>query len=181
MPAIQTKIIRLVQLQKGDIILSTTDDPVSKVVKFATFSKYSHARLYIGGEYIIEAVNPVVRREKLFKVLQNDLYAVVYRMPGLSEGQKAKIVHYANSQNGKDYDLSGAIGSSGAGVAVAGVIPTISNFIRPEFDFYCSELVAFAYKQAGMKLEFFSSQTTPNDLAKNPKLIYVGHLKIYGM
>lgn len=176
-----TKALTMGQLQKGDIILSTTSAKVSKMVKLATFSKYSHARIYIGDQNIIEAVEPVVIKRKLTEVLRDDLYAVVYRMPGLTNEQTAKIVHYAKSQQGKGYDVSGAIGSSGVGVAVAGFIPRISNFITPEYDFYCSELVAFAYKSAGVKLETFSSQTTPEDLAKNKKLNYVGHLKVSGM
>jgi cell wall-associated NlpC family hydrolase len=177
----QTKMITIGQLQKGDIILSTTSDSVSKVVKFATDSKFSHARLYIGGGDIIEAIDPVVVQDELIKVLKGDLYAVVYRMPQLTKAQKNNIVYYAMKQLGKEYDLSGAIGSSGAGIAVAGLIPTISNLINSEYDFYCSELVAFSYKNAGVKLETFSSQTTPKDLAQNPKLNYIGNLKLAGM
>ncbi len=88
---------------------------------------------------------------------------------------------YARKQLGKQYDLSGAIGSSGAGRAAVGMLPTMANLISPESDFYCSELVAFSYKKAGVPLEWFSSQTTPKDLANNSKLIYVGHLKVSGM
>jgi len=175
------KMITLGQLKKGDIILSTTADTVSKIVKFSINSKFSHARLYIGGEYIIEAIDPVVREEKLLKVLKGDLYSVVYRAESLTELQRANIISYATKQRGKEYDLSGAIGSSAVGMATAGIIPTVSNLINSESDFYCSELVAFAYSNAGIKLETFSSQTTPKDLAQNKKLKYVGHLKIQGM
>ncbi|EPM7998649.1 TPA: YiiX/YebB-like N1pC/P60 family cysteine hydrolase [Vibrio vulnificus] len=176
-----TKVITLGQLQKGDVILSTTNEAVSKVVKLATISNYSHARLYVGGEHIIEAIDPEVVKVKLVDVMKGDLYTVVYRYPGLSEAQKNKIMTYARKQIGKQYDLSGAIGSSGAGRAAVGVLPTMANLISPESDFYCSELVAFSYKKAGVPLEWFSSQTTPKDLANNSKLIYIGHLKVSGM
>jgi hypothetical protein len=175
------KAISMGKLEKGDIILSTTSDPVSKIVKIATSSKFSHARLYIGGEHVIEAIDPFVKKNKLIDVLKGDLHAAVYRMPNLTEAQKNNIVNYAKKQIDKSYDLSGAIGSSGVGISVAGIIPTISNLIDPESDFYCSELVAFAYKNAGVKLEKFSSQTTPKDLAHNTKLKYIGNLKIVGM
>jgi cell wall-associated NlpC family hydrolase len=175
------KMITLGKLKKGDVILSTTADTVSKIVKISTNSKFSHARLYIGGEYIIEAIDPVVREEKLVKVLKGDLYAAVYRVGNLTDLQKANIISYATKQRGKEYDLSGAIGSSGAGIAIAGLFPTITNLIDSESDFYCSELVAFAYKNAGIKLEVLSSQTTPKDLAHNKKLEYVGHLKVKDM
>ncbi|ENK2094753.1 hypothetical protein AB3A53_004581 [Vibrio vulnificus] len=84
-----TKVITLGQLQKGDIILSTTNEAVSKVVKLATISNYSHARLYVGGEHIIEAIDPEV--VKLVDVMKGDLYTVVYRYPGLSEAQKIRL------------------------------------------------------------------------------------------
>lgn len=54
---------------------------------------------------------------------------------------------------------------------------TISNLVDSESDFYCSELVAFSYKHAGVRLGIFSNSTTPKDLAKNKKLEYIGHLK----
>jgi len=177
----QVKMITIGQLKKGDIILSTTSDAVSKVVNFSTNSKFSHARLYAGNFKIIEAVDPIVRDENIFKVMEGDLYTVVYRMVELTEHQKSNILSYAFKQKGKEYDMSGAIGSSGAGIAVAGIFPTLSNLIDSESDFYCSELVAFSYKSAGVKLETFSSQTTPKDLAQNKKLEYVGHLKVKGM
>lgn len=78
------KIISIGQLQKGDIILSTTSDSVSKVVKFATNSKYSHARIYIGNGDIIEAIDPKVWKEEIAKVMKGDLYTAVYRYPSLT-------------------------------------------------------------------------------------------------
>ena len=61
----EVSIISVGQLQKGDIILSTTSDSVSKVVKFATNSKYSHARIYIGNSQVIEAIK--LKRNHLAK------------------------------------------------------------------------------------------------------------------
>lgn len=170
------KIISIGQLQKGDIILSTTSDAVSKVVKFATGSKYSHSRIYIGNGDIIEAIDPKVWKEEIAKVMKGDLYTAVYRYAGLTEMHKLKIVHYANQQRGKEYDLSGAMGSSRVGMVAAPLL-TITNLIDSESDFYCSELVAFSYKHAGVSLGWFASSTTPKDLAQNKKLEYIGHLK----
>jgi hypothetical protein len=66
------------------------------------------------------------------------------------------------------------------GVAVAGVIPKIENYLSPEHDFYCSELVALSYKAAGIKVttKYDASQTTPADLERSKKLVYIGHLKV---
>ena len=49
---VQIKVISNGQLQKGDVILSTTDDFQSTIVKFGTLSKFSHSRLYIGNGHI---------------------------------------------------------------------------------------------------------------------------------
>lgn len=174
-----TKVITPASLVKGDIILSTTDAFVSKAVKFATNSKYSHARLYIGANNIIEAIDPKVTTEKITDVIKGDKYTAVYRYLGLTAHQQTQIIAYAKKQIGKEYDLSGAVGSPNA--ALTNGITTISklsNLVSSEHDFYCSELVAFAYKAAGIKLEIAASQTTPKDLARNKKLQYVGHLRI---
>jgi cell wall-associated NlpC family hydrolase len=170
------KITSVGQLQKGDIILSTTSEPVSKIVKFTTDSKYSHARVYIGNNKIIEAIDPKVKLDNITEVMVGDLYTVVYRYPNLTEMQKLKIVQYATLQINKEYDLSGAIGTSNAG-SLPIFAAKIHNMINPEVDLYCSELVAFAYKSAGISLGKLPSQTTPKDLATNKNLEYIGHLK----
>ena len=173
---VQTKLITISQLKKGDVILSTTSDFVSKVVKVGTNSKFSHARLYIGNSDVIEAIEPEVIQNDLSNVMKHDLYTAVYRVDNLTQTQKNNIVLYADMQRGKEYDLSGAIGS----VGISPVL-TLQNLMFSEADFYCSELIAFSYKKAGVKLEVFSSQTTPKDLAHNNKLKYVGHLKLPNM
>ena len=43
------KLITINDLQKAGILFSTTKGNVSKAVKFGTNSKYSHARLFMGG------------------------------------------------------------------------------------------------------------------------------------
>ena len=164
------------QLKKCDIILSTTPDRLSKIVKYATDSKYSHARVYIGHGEIIEAIDPKVHRQPIIDVMKGDSYTVVYRYPNLTEMQKLKIVQYATLQINKEYDLSGAIGTSNAG-SLPIFAAKIHNMINPEVDLYCSELVAFAYKSAGISLGKLPSQTTPKDLATNNNLEYIGHLK----
>jgi len=169
-------IISIGKLQKGDIILSTTSDPVSKIVKYTTDSKYSHARVYVGHGDVIEAIDPKVRKAKIIELIKGDLYTVVYRYPKLTMLQELSIVKYAARQINKEYDLSGAIGTSNAG-SLPIFAAKIHNMINPEVDLYCSELVAFAYKSAGISLGKLPSQTTPKDLATNNNLEYIGHLK----
>lgn len=175
-----TKIINASNLKRGDIILSAGEGFVSGAVKVATLSRFSHAALYVGGLKIIEATDEGVKKKDLDSGLAHAKYAAVYRYPSLTSNQQTRIVAYAKKQKGKEYDLSGAIGSTAAGVAVAGVIPMVENYLSPEHDFYCSELVAFSYKAAGIKVttKYDASQTTPADLERSKKLVYVGHLKV---
>ena len=101
----------------------------------------------------------------------------MYRYPNLSATQKLKIVEYSKNQLDKEYDLSGALSSSVAGSLLLGPLPRLQNLINSEFDFFCSEIVAFAYKSAGVPLNSAASQTTPRDLAVNEKLKFIGRLK----
>ena len=174
------KLIKIDQLKQADIILSTTTEPISKAVKIGTNSKYSHARLYDRDGFVIEAVDPIVFRRQLLNLLKNDKYTAVYRLPKLTNGQAITIMAYATRQKGKPYDLSGAVGSAKASRLTAyGRASAISNAINPEEEFYCSELIAYAYKWVGIRLSHRAySQTTPESLARSPKLVYVGHLKL---
>ena len=169
---LKTKIITITQLQVGDVILSTTSDPVSWAVRTGTNSRFSHARLYIGNGKIIEAIEPQVRKQDLTEIMQHDLYTAVYRADNVTQSQKKIMVSYAQKQLKKEYDLSGAMGTVGFPFNYAG----IDNLIDSESDFYCSELVAFAYKRAGLKLAIMPSQVTPKYLANNQQLKYIGHL-----
>ena len=109
--------------------------------------------------------------------MPHDLYTTVYKMKNLTPAQKNMMTVYAEAQVAKKkaYDLSGAVGSATMSIF------SLQNLMFPEADLFCSELVAFAYKSAGIKLKVAASQTTPKDLAVNGKLEYVGHLKLQSM
>ncbi|UTV99864.1 hypothetical protein KDW99_01560 [Marinomonas rhizomae] len=173
----ETKFISVGQLQVGDIILSTSEGSVSSTVRVGTNSKFSHARIYIGDSEVIEAIDPRVIRDNIIDLIEHDTYTYVYRYPNLSATQKSKIVEYSSNQIGKEYDLSGALSSSVTGALLLGPLPKLQNLINSEFDFFCSELVAFSYKSAGVPLNYAASQTTPRDLAVNDKLTFIGRLK----
>ena len=88
----------------------------------------------------------------------------------------------ASKQINKAYDLSGAIGSAKASRAHwLGAVAALENTINPEKEFYCSALVAYAYKYVGIRLSDRAySQTTPEALARSTKLKCVGYLKKRG-
>ena len=175
------KLITKKSLLKADIILSTTSDATSLAVKMGTFSAYSHARLVLDTNKVVEAVEPKVRKEVIDTAMKDDKYAAVYRMRiKLTKSQQDTIMNYAVAQIGKPYDLSGAIGSAKASRLVpGGLAAAIENGMDPEKEFYCSELISFAYNAAALKVsKRMLSQTTPEALASSDNLYYIGHLKL---
>ena len=48
-------------LERGDIILTTSKDRLSNVIRIVTFGPFSHAMLYLGGGSCIDAGGPETR------------------------------------------------------------------------------------------------------------------------
>ncbi len=63
-------------LEVGDIIVSTTSERVSEIIRDVTGSKVSHSALYVGDGMIVEAIGSGVRLQTLEDALADDLYAV---------------------------------------------------------------------------------------------------------
>lgn len=120
----------------------------------------------------------------------DDTLVSVYRRQPISPAQASMVVRYARQQIGKRYDVSGAIGggatsTSGSVISVfLGPIATVGgrgadaiNRINPERSFYCSELVALAFKHANVPLVKDPVSATPYDISHSHVLKYVGVLK----
>jgi uncharacterized protein YycO len=177
-------------LQKADIIVSTTSATVSKVIKGATLSNVSHARLYVGNGEVIEAVGEGVRRAKLSVAMNEDTLTVAYRRKSLDSSSADIVIRYAERQIGKPYDYGGAAGAgntSAGGTLVRILFPAlgagldaaaIRNMISPDDSFFCSELVARAFKEANAPIVSSSpGRTQPGDISTSHFLTYVGHLR----
>lgn len=177
-------------LQIADILLSTGSATVSRVIRGATGSNYSHAAIYIGNGNIIEAVGDGVQLKSLKRAMTDDSLVSVYRHSNLSSGQGQKAVAYARLQVGKPYDSAGAAGgglTSGRGIVIAvflgpllagiGFAADIRNRNNPEAAFYCSELVALSFAHAGVSLGSGAASTTPEDIKKSRQTNYIGELK----
>jgi uncharacterized protein YycO len=177
-------------LQPADVLLSTGTAVASVVIRCGTVSRYSHAALYIDNGQIIEAVGEGVHQISLLDAMSDDTIVSVYRRMQMSQEQALQVVRYVKQQIGKKYDYSGAAGggiTSGSGfvigiflspiVAVAGVAADLYNRTNPEATFYCSELVALAFKSAQVPLGGGAASTTPQDISRSHVLNYVGDLK----
>lgn len=190
------KDIAASDLQVGDIILTKGDTPQSKGIRSVTNSQYSHAMLYVGNGKIIEAIGKGVVEQTLTAAAKNVSGAVVLRHSNISDAQRKTVALYAKSKIGRPYDTTGAIGSSTSSpkaqilgllspplVGIAQLMD-LANRLGPNSDFYCSELVALAYADAGApllpekRLEFGKSaaSTHPGEIHKSHSLKIIGNL-----
>lgn len=164
----------------GDIVVSTTPDFGSGVIRRVTGSEVSHAGVYIGDDQVVESITEGgVVRQGIYESLTKSRLAVAYRRPGMTLGQAIKMRKYLLDQRGKGYDYGGAAGLGLPRASLLGIAATIIG--RGEDRFFCSELVVAAFKHAGAPLTlsqaFRASPETLATLGRNGVLEYVGHLK----
>jgi len=177
-------------LQKADIIVSTTSAAVSTVIRTGSISRVSHARLYVGSGEVIEAVGSGVVRVSLTTAMNEDTLTVVYRRRNMSDEIADIVIRFAERQIGKAYDYAGVAGAGGttAGGTVASIISpllgigmsagAISNMISPDSKFFCSELVVRAFEEANAPIiSRPATLSRPGDITTSHFLQYVGHLR----
>ena len=179
-------------LEVGDIVVSTTGDLISKIIRDFTGSLVSHAALYVGDGMVVEAVASGVELRTLEDALEDDLYAVALRHPAITEDQGMRIRDFAGEQIDRKYDYR-AIGMHALYRVAAGVCAGMSGITRAACKvarrriafgnddadrWFCSELVFAAFKAAGVPFGTTPMARTPGGLLTlDPPLEYVGHLK----
>jgi len=177
-------------LQIADILLSTGAASSSAVIRAGTGSRYSHSALFIGDGQIVEAISQGVVKQTLEAAMDDDTLVGVYRRLEMHPTQAQRVVQYVLQQIGKAYDHSGAAGSGIAcprGIVIGiflspivvygGIGADLYNRANPEAAFFCSELVALAFRHARVPLGSLAASTTPGDIARSHVLNFVGHLK----
>lgn len=161
------------QLCPGDIVLvADLHSLVSKAIRLATHSSFSHAIIVTSPPLGVEAVRVgVVRVNLRGLVVRNRNSVRVLRLSGnqyqLIRGRAAK---YAEGRVLSRYALKDAIFS---------IFPAV----RPKEDdaFFCSNLVAEAYEHAGQKITNKApKKTTPEDLLKSTVLTDFTHECLVG-
>lgn len=143
-------------LQPGDVLLEVGHGMLSKIVQVAD-GHFSHAMLYLGNGQVAEAVGDGVILIGIDLIyLRDPQDLAVYRMPAgtLNETHLKQIEDAARSRMFSGYDGYGAAQTKLWGGKQQG-------------KFFCSELVAYAYAEAGIELVKGKkpSQVTPNMLA----------------
>lgn len=145
-----------------------------------------------GGGFVIEAIGSGVEKRTLAVAVSDASLAVAFRHVRMTPAAARAVVQFAQNQVGKGYDHTGIIGQAGYQLdrwflcSVASVRNCEDRAARANLwmsssgRFFCSELVAEAYRQAGVPLvngrsdsvspERIVAVTTTGDLA------YVGHV-----
>lgn len=189
--------ITVSELRPADIIVSTTNAMVSTVIRAGSGSSVSHSMLYVGGSYVIEAVEQGVVRRPLREAFTGAVLAIALRRRNLTEKQRTDVLEHANKfvLKALPYDVIGAAGSGtsiGRGAALAGIGCLVSlefcalgalgvgDNARPENAdkaFFCSELVARCFELAGAPIVAEKpSFTSPRMIRTAMTLLYIGKL-----
>lgn len=143
-------------LEVGDIILTTGKHPVSKSIKVATKSNYSHAMLYVGHCCCIHSTGDRVHSINPQNILfEKKSDATVFRiLPNIKKEVVKQACFLARTQIGKEYTVKEAFKT---------VLPSMK---RKDVDRqFCSRLVARSYEKAGIKLVADCNYCTPQELA----------------
>jgi cell wall-associated NlpC family hydrolase len=192
-------------LRPGDILLSADAGVTSAGIRLMTFSPVSHAALYVGDDFVAEAVGSGVRTRSIAAVLQEEAVVVAFRDPRVTDDTGGAIAAYALRQVGQRYDHLGVVLQVPFTIERrACELPFAPNLVRDfcirgiatiqlgafsNDQFFCSQFVLEAYRQAGLPLTDAAPRwLSPRDILHmregdvpsvkvRQTLVYVGHLK----
>ena len=160
-------------LKKGDIILTTSKNKVSNIIRVITLGPFSHAMIYLGGDSCADAGGPGVRvashnTQRIFFDSPNHC-RVLRLKANISDNQLDAIVDYARRMIGMEYSLDEA-------KLVALRVTFNAKEINRQF---CSRYVAQAYESAGVSIVNNSDYCSPANINQSDLLTNVdNHLRI---
>ncbi len=151
-------------LEIGDIILTTTNAPVSKAIRMYTKSEISHAMIYVDDFSVIDATDEGVHARNTQRIFFGDNCAVhVLRLKApLSQSDMKAVCNFVRSRIGTEYSIREAVLT-----AVGGG----KSWTRKQF---CSRLVAQAYGSVGRILVADPNFCSPEELKTSPLVAEVG-------
>ena len=93
------------KLKKGDIILSTSVEFQSKIIKFFTNSDISHAMICVANSSVMDSTGEGVQARNVDKMFYDDSCAIyAYRLKqAISPEQMQGVIDYVRSENGPAY------------------------------------------------------------------------------
>ena len=126
----------------GDILLFTDAPGLTRVIPWFTNSRYYHVGLYEGGPFSLEARVPGVLRRDISRDKQ-----LVFRFVPMPREGAQKALDFVRAHLGSNYDLVDI-----AAIIVNHSFPKLRlNYSNPD-SFTCGELIAEAWKAAGLDL-----------------------------
>ncbi len=196
-PVVGGRSIGLTALEAGDVILSTTDQAVSRAIRMATDSEVSHSAIYLGDGQVIEAIDDGVIIRQLETALNDDSLAVAYRHRDMTSDKARQMVDSLKqiARQRLSYDRWGLVRvapqqlarsmcnllSGGAREQCLSLARSARMGTDTNDSFYCSELVLEAYRNLDLSITDinpdWSSPDEILDLHYSGALTYVGHLK----
>jgi uncharacterized protein YycO len=156
-------------LRLGDVLLFRGSGLSSQLIRLFTHSPYSHVGLvfpYQGRVYCFEAVGVGVRLILMSEVMRRYHGGIdYYEVPRAAPEQRTGAISFCFQQLGKIYDRLGILR------LVVAILLNRKPAVRDDQAWFCSELVAAAYRSQGLPLAPVSSAyTSPADLAVSPEL-----------
>lgn len=149
-------------IQPGDVVLTTTPEPISHTIRKFTGADISHAMICVETSSVIDSTSDGVHARNLERIILEPGCAghVLRPLKQLSTDQLRSVIFFARAAVGTRYTKSGAAKSVLAGF-VAG---------RRQ---YCSRLVAQAYRDAGVNLVSDADFCHPGELLDSAELVEV--------
>ncbi|MGH1487170.1 MAG: hypothetical protein ACRBCI_13230 [Cellvibrionaceae bacterium] len=181
----------LSMVQPADIILTTSPTTTSRSIRAGTCGSYSHAILSLYDGRCIQAMPGAgVDDLPLNEALEDATYATLYRHKFMDVESAGLVCSIALEQRPKKYDKIGAARSgvsSGCGGVLRGtkagfmveLLHDAAHNGKHAEKFFCSELIAYAFEQADMRLlDLPFHAVSPRAIATSKKLILVKDLII---
>lgn len=164
------------QLRPCDLLLASGNYFVSKVIKAATRSSWSHVGVIyessdLGGYYVAEAVESMgIRLVPLWRFTANYRNRKPYngkvfigRLQLPTAFDTAKALHFAAKQLGKQYDYA-------ENVRIAAEIVTGKKWKLDNDLYNCAEYAARQFEAGGLILRKTAPQNTPASIVSDPRL-----------
>ncbi len=160
-------ILKIEQLQAGDIILMRSSTRESIMIRQKTGCNYSHAMLYVGLSSIIESDGLGVQSQNLQRILfENHDDVIVLRLIDKKNTVIQQAVNYVRSKIGTEFSAS-----------EARVTTSKHNTNAKEKNRqFCTRLVAQAYSSAGVILTETPDYCSPSDIIQSNKLEVINNI-----
>lgn len=161
---------------EGDLLCFRGRGLVSGLIRLLTASRYSHVglvHLFEGRVYCLEAVGIGVRLCLMSELLKRYAGGIDYfEVQGAVEAQRRGAVGFGFQQLGRPFDYRGIARF------LALVLFGARERTRPDQRWFCSELVAEAYRRQGIRLvEASAAYVSPSALAASDRVRFRFRLK----